>query len=89
MVSNTCVYNPDIRQKNAETSKRRLEKMEENIRAVMEGNTQAVKAFIQTTISQQISSVFMGTITLIDATGQKHPILMNMAGSFEVCYYKK
>jgi len=75
-------------EKHAETSEQRLEKMEENIRKAMEGNTQAVKHFIQTTIAQQMSSVLMAAITLIDATGQKHPVLMNMAGSLEVSPYK-
>ena len=69
-------------EKHAETSEQGLE----NIREAMEGNTQAMKHFIQT-ISQPMSSVSMA-IKLIDATGQKHPVLTNMAGSLEVSPYK-
>ena len=62
----------------AQTTDRRIEKIEEDMRVVM--------AFLGG--SPQIPTrVSIGFIYLVDATGQKHPVPMNMALSFEVGFF--
>ena len=48
----------------------------------------SITAFFQTFSSPQMTaSVSIGLIYLVDATGQKHSVPMNMALSFEVRLY--
>ena len=64
-----------------QTTDRRMESME--------GDMQAMMGLLQTFIGspQMIASISIGFIYLVDATGQKHPIPMNTASSFEVHLY--
>ena len=59
----------------------RTERIEEEMRAM--------KGLLQTFIDspQMTASVSIGFIYLVDATGQKHPVPMNMASSLEVRLY--
>ena len=60
-----------------QTTDRRLDRIEGDMRAMM--------GLLQTFIgSPQITSMSIGFIYLVDATGHKHSIPMNMASSFEV-----
>ena len=55
----------------------------------MEGDMRAMMGLLQTFIDspQIIASVSIGFIYLVDVTGQKHSVPMNMASSFEVRLY--
>ena len=55
----------------------------------IEGDMRAMMGLLQTFIDspQTIASVSIGFIYLVDATGQKHSVPMNMASSFEVRLY--
>ena len=59
------------------TSERRMERIE--------GDMHAVMGLLQTFIgSPQMTRVSIGFVYLVDATGHKHPVPMNMASSFVV-----
>ena len=62
------------------TADRRMESIEEEMRAMM--------GLLQTFIgSPQMTSLSIGLIYLVDVTQKKHPVPMNMASSFEVRFY--
>ena len=62
-----------------QTTNKRMERIEEDTRVMM--------GFLMGS-PQMSTSLSIGFIHFVDARGKKHPVLMNMASSFEVCCSK-
>ena len=67
----------DLQLKNyAETNDRRMERLQEMMRVIIQAQY----------CSQLPPDISMSFIYVLDATGRKHPLTINMAGSLEVCF---